>query len=51
MVEDYFDNNQGRCSCTNLNRLMLLLYKLEITYIPINDSGDILRTAAPLILD
>ena len=51
MVEDYVDNNQGRCSCTNLNRLMLLLYELEITYVPIDDNGDILHTAAPLILD
>ena len=51
MVEDYVDNNQGRCSCTNLNRLMLLLFELEITYVPIDDNGDILHTAAPLILD
>jgi hypothetical protein len=51
MVEDYVDNNQGRCSCTNLNRLMLLVFELEITYVPIDDDGDILHTAAPLILD
>ena len=51
MVEDYVDNNQGRCSCTNLNRLMLLLFELEITYVPIDGDGDILHTAAPLILD
>ena len=51
MVEDYVDNNQGRCSCTNLNRLMLLLFELEITYVPIDVDGDILHTAAPLILD
>jgi hypothetical protein len=51
LIEDYVDNNQKRFSCTNLNRLMLLLYELEITYMPIDDNGDILRTAAPLILD
>jgi hypothetical protein len=51
LIEDYVDNNQKCCSCTNLNRLMLLLYELEITYVPINDNGDILHTAAPLILD
>ena len=51
LIEDYVDNNQKRCSCTNLNRLMLFLYELEITYVPIDDNGDVLRTAAPLILD
>ena len=51
MIEDYVDNNQNRCSCANLNRLMLILFELEITYMPIDDNGDVLRTAAQLILD
>ena len=51
MIEDYVDNDQNHCSCANLNRLMLLLFELEITYVPIDDNGDVLRTADPLILN
>ena len=50
-IEDFVDNGQNHCSCTNLNRLTLLLYALKITYLPIDDDGNILRTADPLILN
>ena len=50
-IEDFVDNGQNHCSCTNFNRLTLLLYALEITYLPIDDDGNILRTADPLILN
>ena len=50
-IEDFVDNGQNHCSCSNLNRLTLLLYALEITYLPIDDDGNILRTADPLILN
>ena len=50
-IEDFVDNDQNHCSCMNLNHLTLLLFELEITYMPIDDNGNILRTADPLILD
>ena len=51
IIEDYVDNDQNHCSCANLNRLMLLLFELEITYLPIADNGNILRAVDPLILN
>ena len=51
VIEDFVDNGQNHCCCTNLNRLTLLLYTLEITYLPIDDDGNTLRTAEPLILN
>jgi hypothetical protein len=51
LLEDYVDNNRTVCPCTNLDRLLLLIYELEITYMPVDDSGNIIRTATPLTLD
>jgi hypothetical protein len=51
LIEDYVDNNWTVCSCTNLDRLLLLIYELEIIYVPIDNDGNIIRTAAPLTLD
>jgi hypothetical protein len=45
------DNNQAICTCTNLERLLLLIYELEITYMPVDIDGDVVNTATPLILD
>ena len=51
LIEDYVDNNQTTCSCTNLDRLLLLVYELEITYTPIDHAGNVMHTATPLILN
>jgi hypothetical protein len=51
LIEDCVDNDWTVCSCTNLNLLLLLIYELEITYMPIDNDGNIIRTAAPLTLD
>jgi hypothetical protein len=51
LIEDCVDNNQTACTCTNLDRLLLLIYELEISYIPVDDNGNVDRTATPLILD
>jgi hypothetical protein len=51
LIEDYVDNNQAICTCTNLDHLLLLIYELEITYMPVNIDGHIINTATPLILD
>ena len=51
LIEDYVDNNRAICSCTNLDRLLFLIYELEITYMPIDNDGNIIHTATPLILD
>ena len=51
VIEDFVDNGQNHCSCSNLDRLILLLYALDITYLPIDNDGDILCTAEPLILN
>jgi hypothetical protein len=51
MIEDFVNNSRNHCSCSNLDRLILLLYALEITYLPTDNDGDILRTAEPLVLN
>jgi hypothetical protein len=51
LIEDYIDNNRTVCSCTKLDRLLLLIYELEITYVPIDYDGNIIHTTTPLILD
>jgi hypothetical protein len=51
LIEDYVDINWTICSCTNLNRLLLLVYELEITYMHIDNDGNTTHTAAQLILD
>jgi hypothetical protein len=50
-IEDYVDNNQTACSCTNLDRLLLLIYELEITHMPIDNDGNVMYTATPLVLN
>jgi hypothetical protein len=51
LIEDYVDNNQAICTCTNLERLLLLIYELEITYMPVDTDGNVINTATPFILD
>jgi hypothetical protein len=51
LLEDYIDNNRTVCSCTNLDCLLLLIYELEITYMPVDDSSNIIHAATPLTLD
>jgi hypothetical protein len=51
LIEDFIDNGQSHCSCPNRDRLLLLLYALEITYLPIDGDGNILHTADPVILN
>jgi hypothetical protein len=38
-------------SCTDMERLLLVVEEMEITYLPLNDTGDIDRSATPLVLD
>jgi hypothetical protein len=45
------DNNRTICTCTNMERLLLIIYELEITYMPADTDGNIVNTATPLILD
>ena len=36
LIEDYVDNNQAICICTNMECLLLIIDELEITYMPID---------------
>lgn len=51
LIEDYMDNNQTVCTCTNMERLLLIIYELEITYMPADADGNIASRVTPLILD
>ena len=51
LIEDYVDNSRAICTCTNLERLLLLIYELEITYMPFDIDDNVVNTATPLILD
>jgi hypothetical protein len=51
LIEDYVDNNQAICTWTNLEHLLLLIYELEITYMPVDIDSNVINTATPLILD
>jgi hypothetical protein len=51
LIEDCVEKNWTTCTCTNLDRLLLLIYELEISCMPVDNDGSIDRTATPLILD
>jgi transcription termination factor NusB len=43
LIEAYVDNNRTISSCTNLDQLLLLVCKLEITYMPIDNDVNVLH--------
>jgi hypothetical protein len=49
-IEDYINNNKSICSCTNLPCLMLIIDDLEITYLSVDNNGNIDNAGGPQIL-
>jgi hypothetical protein len=50
LVEDYINSNRTICTCTDLDHLLLIINKLEITYMLVNGNGDVDGAGAPMIL-
>jgi hypothetical protein len=49
-IESVINKNPTVLSCTDIERLSLVVEEMEISYLPLNDTGDIDRSATPLVL-
>jgi hypothetical protein len=50
-IELMIEKNPTIVSCTDMNRLLLIVEEMDITYFPINRDGDVDRSATPLALN
>jgi hypothetical protein len=50
-IESMVKSNAATVSCTDIDRLLLVVEEMEITYFPLQDDGSVDRTAIPLVLD
>jgi hypothetical protein len=50
LIESFIDNNDTLISCTNMGHLLLIVEELEITYLPVDNNGDVDRLGTPLVL-
>ena len=48
--ESVINMNSTALSCTDTERLLLIVEEIEISYLPLNDTGDIDQSATPLVL-
>jgi hypothetical protein len=49
LIESYITDNRSVCSCTDIERLLLIVEELEVTYLPIDSNGDVNRSGTPLV--
>jgi hypothetical protein len=49
-IESIIEKNPTLVSCTDVDRLLLIVEEMEITYFPLNRDGDGDRSATPLVL-
>jgi hypothetical protein len=50
LIESFVDSNDTLVSCTDMDRLLLIVEELEIAHSPIDNNGDVDRSGAPLVL-
>ena len=50
-IEETVKANPNAASCTDINRLLLMVEEMEIAYFPLHSNGKVDRTAVPLVLD
>ena len=50
-IEEIVKASPDAASCTDINRLLLMVEEMEITYFPLHSNGKVDRTAVPLVLD
>ena len=50
-IEEIVKASPDAASCTDINRLLLMVEEMEIMYFPLHSNGKVDRTAVPLVLD
>jgi hypothetical protein len=50
-IESMIEKNPTIVNCTGIDRLLLIVEEMEITYFPLNGDGDIDQLATPLVLN